>query len=57
MKKDRETIKLTVMMLPEHVQSLKDALVGMFIQKDTSKVIYETPSKKNLRLVKIMNGE
>lgn len=53
MKKDRETIKWTVMMLPEHVQSLKDALVGMFIQKDTSKVIYETPSKKNLRLVKI----
>ncbi|MED3554287.1 hypothetical protein [Cytobacillus praedii] len=30
---------------------------GMFIQKDTSKVIYETPSKKNLRLLKIMNGE
>ncbi|MED3554126.1 hypothetical protein [Cytobacillus praedii] len=30
---------------------------GMFVQKDTSKVLYETPSKKNLRLVKIMNGE
>ncbi|MGN7403643.1 hypothetical protein ACTHO0_27785 [Cytobacillus praedii] len=30
---------------------------GMFIQKNTSKVIYETPSKKNLRLLKIMNGE
>ncbi|MGN7403641.1 hypothetical protein ACTHO0_27775 [Cytobacillus praedii] len=30
---------------------------GMFVQKDTSKVLYETPSKKNLRLVKIINGE
>lgn len=30
---------------------------GMFIQKNTSKVLYETPSKKNLRLVKIMEGE
>ncbi|MED3554128.1 hypothetical protein [Cytobacillus praedii] len=30
---------------------------GMFIQKDTLKVLYETPSKKNLRLLKIMNGE
>ncbi|MED3554127.1 hypothetical protein [Cytobacillus praedii] len=30
---------------------------GMFVQKDTTKVLYETPSKKNLRLVKIMNGE
>ncbi len=30
---------------------------GMFVQKDSSKVLYETPSKKNLRLLKIMNGE
>ncbi|WP_313891653.1 hypothetical protein [Psychrobacillus sp.] len=30
---------------------------GMFVQKDSTKIVYETPSKKNLRLIKIMHGE
>lgn len=30
---------------------------GMFVELDTQKVLYETPSKRNLRLVKIMHGE
>jgi len=30
---------------------------GMFIEKNPASVLYETPSKRNLRLVRIMNGE
>ncbi|MEK3977332.1 hypothetical protein MKZ20_21795 [Psychrobacillus sp. FSL K6-2684] len=30
---------------------------GMFVERNTSTVLYETPSKRNLRLVKIMHGE
>lgn len=30
---------------------------GMFVKRNTDKVLYETPSKRNLRLVKIMHGE
>ncbi|WP_313892318.1 hypothetical protein [Psychrobacillus sp.] len=30
---------------------------GMYVQKDQFDVLYETPSKKNLRLIRIMNGE
>lgn len=30
---------------------------GLFIEKNPSQVLYETPSKKNLNLVKLINGE
>ncbi|MER2005901.1 MAG: hypothetical protein ABS939_00495 [Psychrobacillus sp.] len=30
---------------------------GMFVERNASSVLYETPSKRNLRLVKIMHGE
>ncbi len=30
---------------------------GMYVQKEKQKVLYETPSKKNLRLVRILSGE
>jgi len=30
---------------------------GMFVERNTSSVIYETPSKRDLRLVKIIHGE
>ncbi|MCP1161202.1 hypothetical protein [Bacillus infantis] len=30
---------------------------GMYVERDASKVLYETPSKRNLRLVRIMHGE
>lgn len=30
---------------------------GMFIERNASNILYETPSKRNLRLVKIMHGE
>ncbi|MEK3977291.1 hypothetical protein MKZ20_22010 [Psychrobacillus sp. FSL K6-2684] len=30
---------------------------GMFVERNASSILYETPSKRNLRLVKIMHGE
>ncbi|PLR70530.1 hypothetical protein [Bacillus sp. UMB0728] len=30
---------------------------GMYVEKNPEKVLYETPSKRNLRLVRIMHGE
>lgn len=30
---------------------------GMFVERNTTSVLYETPSKRNLRLVKIIHGE
>lgn len=30
---------------------------GMFVERNATNVLYETPSKRNLRLVKIMHGE
>lgn len=30
---------------------------GMFVEKNSTNVLYETPSKRNLRLVRIMHGE
>lgn len=30
---------------------------GMFVERDAMSILYETPSKRNLRLVKIMHGE
>ncbi len=30
---------------------------GMFVKRDSTSVLYETPSKRNLRLVRIMHGE
>lgn len=30
---------------------------GMYVERNSSKVLYETPSKRNLRLVRIMHGE
>lgn len=30
---------------------------GMFVERNITSVLYETPSKRNLRLVKIMHGE
>ncbi|TYS60712.1 hypothetical protein FZD47_21120 [Bacillus infantis] len=30
---------------------------GMYVERDAAKVLYETPSKRNLRLVRIMHGE
>lgn len=30
---------------------------GMFVEKNANSILYETPSKRNLRLIRIMNGE
>lgn len=30
---------------------------GMYVKKNSSEILYETPSKRNLRLIRIMNGE
>ncbi|MGB2871207.1 hypothetical protein [Psychrobacillus psychrotolerans] len=30
---------------------------GMYVQREASKILYETPSKRNLRLIQIMYGE
>ena len=30
---------------------------GMYVKNNSSEILYETPSKKNLRLIRIMNGE
>lgn len=30
---------------------------GMYVKNNSSEILYETPSKKNIRLIRIMNGE